>query len=275
MSGVSLGYLKGCGFMKIAVTGKGGVGKTTLAGILARIYAAGGYKVLAVDADPDSNLASALGFPDKVVDRIVPLSEMKDLIAQRTEAIPGVIGQMFKLNPRVDDIPEKYCVTHNGVKLLVMGTVKEGGMGCICPEHAFLKALMSHLLLSTNEILILDMEAGIEHLGRATAQTVDAFVVVVEPGKRSIQTLKAVKKLASDIGVETVFAVGNKIKNQEEKDFIIGSCGEIPVLGFMSYDEDVVCADRLGVSPYEQSSKKVREIKKIKAELESRLRTCG
>jgi len=258
--------------MRIAITGKGGTGKTTLAGVLARTYADDGYKVLAVDADPDSNLASALGFPDEIAEKIVPLSEMKDLIAQRTEAVPGVIGQMFKLNPRVDDIPEKYCITCKNVKLLVMGTVKEGGSGCICPEHAFLKALMSHLILMSNEVLILDMEAGIEHLGRATAQSVDAFVVVVEPGKRSIQTLKAVEKLARDIGIKNIFAVGNKIKKPEEEKFILDSCKDVPVIGFMSYDEDVVFADRMGVSPYEQSSKKVMEIRKIKKELESRLR---
>ncbi|MCR4430858.1 MAG: carbon monoxide dehydrogenase accessory protein CooC [Tepidanaerobacteraceae bacterium] len=261
--------------MRIAVTGKGGVGKTTLAGVLARSYADDGYKVLAVDADPDSNLASALGFPEEITEKIVPLSDMKDLIAQRTEAKPGAIGQMFKLNPRVDDIPEKYCVTHNNVTLLVMGTVKEGGMGCICPEHAFLKALMSHLILRTNEALILDMEAGIEHLGRATAQSVDAFLVVVEPGKRSIQTLKAVEKLARDIGIKNIFAVGNKIKSPEEETFILDSCGDIPVLGFMSHDENIMHADRLGVSPYERSRKIILEVKMIKEELESRLRTSG
>ncbi|HHW01485.1 MAG TPA: AAA family ATPase [Thermoanaerobacterales bacterium] len=258
--------------MKIAITGKGGAGKTTLAGILARIYAADGYKVLAVDADPDSNLASALGFPEEVMGKIVPISEMKDLIAQRTEAIPGLVGQMFKLNPRVEDIPQRYCVDHNGVKLLVMGTVKQGGTGCICPEHAFLKALMSHLLLCTNEVLIMDMEAGIEHLGRATAQAVDAFVVVVEPGRRSIQTLKSIKKLSEDIGVNKVFAVGNKIKTQEEKDFIINFSGDVPVLGFMSYDEKVVQADILGVSPYEKSQEKIREGMAIKEKLEKSLR---
>lgn len=258
--------------MKIAITGKGGAGKTTLAGILARIYAADGYKVLAIDADPDSNLASALGFPEEVMGKIVPISEMKDLIAQRTEAIPGLVGQMFKLNPRVEDIPQRYCVDHNGVKLLVMGTVKQGGTGCICPEHAFLRALMSHLLLCTNEVLIMDMEAGIEHLGRATAQAVDAFVVVVEPGRRSIQTLKSIKKLSEDIGVNKVFAVGNKIKSQKEKDFIINFSGDVPVLGFMSYDEKVVQADILGVSPYEKSQEKIREGTAIKEKLEKSLR---
>lgn len=257
--------------MKIAITGKGGVGKTTLAGILSRIYADDGYRVLAIDADPDSNLASALGFPDEVAEKIIPLAEMKDLIAQRTEAIPGLVGQMFKLNPRVADIPQKYCVVYDNVRLLVMGTVKQGGTGCICPEHAFLKALMSHLLISTNEVLILDMEAGIEHLGRATAQAVDAFIVVVEPGKRSIQTLESIRKLAGDIGVNTIFAVGNKIKDQDEKDFIINSCGDIPVLGFMSYDEKVVQADRFGVSPYEKSPEKIREIRSIKEKLEQNL----
>ncbi|TZE80889.1 AAA family ATPase [Calorimonas adulescens] len=259
--------------MRIAVTGKGGVGKTTLAGVLARTYADDGYKVLAVDADPDPNLASALGFPDEIVEKIVPLSQMRDLIAQRTEAIPGMVGQMFRLNPRVDDIPEKYCVTHNNVKLLVMGTVKEGGSGCTCPEHAFLKALMSHLILKANEVLILDMEAGIEHLGRATAKSVDAFLVVVEPGKRSIQTLKSIKKLARDIGIKNIFAVGNKIKSSDEKAFIIDSCDDIPVIGFLSYDENFIYADRLGVSPYEQSNKNVHEVKMIKEGLESRLKS--
>lgn len=250
--------------MKIAVTGKGGVGKTTFAGVLSKVLAEEGYKVLAVDADPDANLSLALGYPEEKISNITPLSEIKDIIAQRTEARPGIIGQMFKLNPKVDDIPEKYCIEHDGVKLLVMGTVKAGGSGCICPEHAFLRALMQHLLLGSQEALILDMEAGIEHLGRATADCVDAFIVVVEPGQRSIQTLKIIKKLAGDIGVKKIFAVGNKIRSQEEREFIIKACDDIPVLGFLSYDHDLIEADRLGQSPFNTCIHYTHEVKSIK-----------
>jgi len=253
--------------VKIAITGKGGVGKTTFAGVLSKVLAEEGYKVLAVDADPDANLSMALGFPEEKISNITPLSEIKDIIAQRTEARPGIIGQMFKLNPKVDDIPEKYCIEHDGVKLLVMGTVKAGGSGCICPEHAFLRALMQHLLLGSQEALILDMEAGIEHLGRATADCVDAFIVVVEPGQRSIQTLKIIKKLAGDIGVKKIFAVGNKIRSQEEREFIIKACDDIPVLGFLSYDPDLIEADRLGQTPYKTCIHYTHEVKSIKGNI--------
>lgn len=253
--------------MKIAITGKGGVGKTTFAGVLSKVLAAEGYKVLAVDADPDANLAMALGFPEEKASSITPLSEIKDIIAQRTEARPGVIGQMFKLNPKVDDIPEKYCIEHDGVKLLVMGTVKAGGSGCICPEHAFLRALMQHLLLDSQEALILDMEAGIEHMGRATADCVDAFIVVVEPGQRSIQTLKTIKKLAEDIGVKKIFAVGNKVRTREEEEFIRNACGDVPVLGFLSYDPDLIEADRCGETPFNKCILYTRQVEAIKNHL--------
>jgi len=254
--------------MKIAITGKGGVGKTTFAGTLSRIFAREGYRILAVDADPDANLASALGLPEHLLENITPLSKMKDIIAQRTEAVPGTFNKMFKLNPKVDDIPEKFCVEHEGVKLLTMGTVKMGGSGCICPEHAFLRALMQHLLLGMDEALIIDMEAGIEHLGRATADSVDAFIVVVEPGKRSIQTLKTIKKLALDIGVKTIAAVGNKIRSQDEQEFIIKECDEIPILGFLSYDPCLMKVDRMGKSPFDGCAEYTSEVSKTMIKIE-------
>lgn len=257
--------------MKIAITGKGGVGKTTFAGTLSRLYAKEGYKVLAVDADPDANLASALGLSEDQQANITPLSKMKDIIAQRTEAVAGTFNKMFKLNPKVDDIPEKFCIEHEGVRLLTMGTVKMGGSGCICPEHAFLRALMQHLLIGTREALIIDMEAGIEHLGRATADCVDAFIVVVEPGQRSIQTLKTIKKLAEDIGVKNIAAVGNKIMREDEKHFIIKACekDDIPVLGFLSHNSHLMEVDRMGRSPFDLCRDYTLEVTKIKAEIDN------
>lgn len=250
--------------MKIAITGKGGVGKTTFAGVLSKVLAEEGYGVLAVDADPDANLPMALGIPEEKLSSITPLSEIKDIIAKRTEAVPGVFGQMFKLNPKVDDIPEKYCIEHDGIKLLVMGTVKAGGSGCICPEHAFLRALMQHLLLTPQEALIMDMEAGIEHLGRATADCVDAFIVIAEPGQRSIQTLKTIKKLALDIGIQKIFVVGNKIRTNEEKSFIINACENISILGFLPYDAALIEADMQGKTPFNKSKCYTDEVRAIK-----------
>ena len=196
--------------MKIAITGKGGVGKTTFSSILSRMFAEDGYRVVAVDADPDANLALALGFPKEVYDSIVPISEMKNFVADRTASSVGSFGKMFKLNPKVDDIPENYCKEYNGVRLLTLGTVDSGGSGCVCPEHVLLKRLCSHLILQNKDVVVMDMEAGIEHLGRGTAESVDAFIVVVEPGERSLQTYRKVKKLGKDIGVKKIFVVDRK-----------------------------------------------------------------
>ena len=256
---------------KIAITGKGGVGKTTLAGLLSRIYAAEGHKVLAVDADPDANLASSLGFPEEVAARIVPIAEMKDLIEERTGAKPGTMGGMFKLNPRVDDIPDRFCARYNGVALLQMGTVKSGGGGCICPESVLLKQLMRHLLVQRQEYVILDMEAGIEHLGRGTAQSVDAMLVVVEPGRRSIQTAETVQRLAADLGLRRVYAVGCKVHGEAERDFLLENVRGLPILGFISYSSLIVEADLRGVSAYELDSGAVAEVSQIRDRLEELL----
>lgn len=258
--------------MKIAISGKGGVGKTTIAGTLARLYADKEYKVLAIDADPDANLASALGLSDKKVKEIVPLSAMKDLVEERTEAKPGTFGSFFKLNPKVDDIPEKFSFKIHGVKLLVMGPVEIGGSGCICPESALLKNLVKHLLLERDEIVIMDMEAGIEHLGRGTAEAVDALIIVVEPGQRSLQTAKSIYKLAKDIGVKRVFLVGNKIRNEAEARYLKESTKGIPYLGSVSESEKVRRADLEGKSPYKIDKDFVSEIDKLCLRLKEALK---
>lgn len=253
--------------MKIAITGKGGVGKTTFSSMLSRMFAEDGYRVVAVDADPDANLALGLGFPKEIYDSIEPISEMKKLVSDRTAAETGTFNKMFKLNPKVDDIPESFCKEYNGVKLLTLGTVDSGGSGCVCPEHVLLKRLCSHLILQNKDVVVMDMEAGIEHLGRGTASGVDAFIVVVEPGERSLQTYRKVKKLGTDIGVKKVFVVGNKIRNKEDEEFIIQNLEDGEILGFIYYNQDVIDSDRSSQSPYDTSYETKQEVKLIKDKL--------
>ena len=184
--------------MKIAVTGKGGVGKTTFSAVLARLFAEEGHCVLCADVDRDANLGLALGFTEEELAEIVPIAKMKGLINERTGIDPDGIGKFFKINPTVDDIPDRFARTKNGVKLLVLGTVDVAGAGCVCPENVILKQIISHLVIGRDDVVILDMEAGLEHLGRGTASMVDCFIAVVEPGARSIQTFHNVRRLAHD-----------------------------------------------------------------------------
>lgn len=255
---------------KIAISGKGGVGKTTLSGMLARQYAAEGVPVLAIDADPDANLASALGVPPELAANLVPIADMKELIEERTGAKPGTMGAYFRLNPKVDDLPERYALHHEGVRLMVMGTVDRGGGGCACPENVLLKTLMTHLVLQREDTVILDMEAGVEHLGRGTAANVDAMIVVVEPGQRSVQTAHQVARLARDLGIPRCFVVGSKVRNDRDREFIRNQVAPLPVLGFMSYSPAVAEADLEGRSPYgaaPQLEAEVQEIRRRLAEL--------
>ncbi|MFZ5820920.1 MAG: AAA family ATPase [Chloroflexota bacterium] len=239
--------------MKLAITGKGGVGKTTLTALLAQVYADRGRDVLAVDADPSPCLAGALGFPDELRAKLSPIAEMDALIEERTGAKPGTVGGFFTLNPRVDDLPERFSVTHRRVRLLEMGSVDLGGSGCICPESAMLKTLFTHLLFRKEDVLLLDMYAGVEHLGRATVDFVDAMIVVVEPTRRSLGTAAQIKKLANDIGLKKLYLVGNKVRNEDESNFLEAETPGMPVLGFLPADLKVQEADRLGIPVYDHA----------------------
>lgn len=253
--------------MKAAITGKGGVGKTTFAATLARLYADEGRTVLAADVDPDANLGLALGFSEEEVASIVPISKMRSLVEERTGA--NAANKFFKLNPRVDDIPDTYAKEVNGVKLLVMGTVDTGGAGCVCPEHVMLKAILSNLILRKDDVVIMDMEAGLEHLGRGTASCMDQFVVVVEPGLRSIQTYGQVKRLAADLGITNVRVVANKVRGDDDEQFIRSKVPEEDLLGFIHYNPEIIDADRRGVSPYDASRTALEEIRRIKMRMDN------
>jgi CO dehydrogenase maturation factor len=247
--------------MKIAISGKGGVGKTTLASLLSKIFAEAGYSVLAIDADPNSNLAATLGVPNP--DGITPISEMSALIEERTGAPPGKAGGIFRLNPKVDDLPEKYSLKYNGIRLMVMGRIKKGGTGCYCPENALLQALVTHLLLGRDEVVILDMEAGVEHLGRATAKAVDRLIVVVEPSRRSVETAQRIKRLAVEIGLHNIAIVGNKVRGESEREFLTSSLPDFEFLGFIPYDQAVVDADLANRPLFGSSPQVINEVRNI------------
>ena len=253
--------------MKIAVTGKGGVGKTTLSSTLCRLYAEEGRTVLAADVDPDANLGLALGFSEEEVNAIVPISKMRKLVEERTGA--NELNKFFKLNPQVEDIPDTYAKEINGVKLLVMGTVETGGSGCVCPEHVMLKALISNLVFRKDDVVVMDMEAGLEHLGRGTASCMDQFIVVIEPGARSIQTYGKVKELAADLGITRVRVVANKVRDAHDEEYIKARIPEEDLLGFIHYNAEVIDADRSGQSPYDHSAAAVEEIRAIKAKIDA------
>lgn len=251
--------------MKLAISGKGGVGKTTIAALLIRAFNDEGRQVLAIDADPDANLAAALGIPD--AESIVPISEMKALIEDRTGAKGGSMGAFFKLNPKVDDLPETLSVQMGGIRFMRLGGVNKGGAGCICPESTLLKALVTHILLARNEVVVMDMEAGIEHLGRGTASAMDKLIVVVEPGRRSLETAHNIRRLAEEIGLRKVFLVGNKVRGDADEAFLKENMTGMEWLGFFPYDERIIDADLQGSSPYDSDKAAKGEVLRMAAAL--------
>lgn len=253
--------------LKLAFGGKGGVGKTTVTALIARTIAAikNDTNVIAIDADPVANLAAGLGIDE--TQPITPVAELSDLIAERTGATPGTMGGFFTLNPKVDDIPERFSLERDGVKLLVMGTVQQGGSGCICPESTILKALMNHLVLGRKEIVVMDMEAGVEHLGRATSGSVDALVVVVNPGKRSRVAADKIRKLGRDIGIKNIVVLGNRVRSEQDKALIRDTMPDYDILGFLPELDEIVQCDRDGTRPFDDIQAIPAELREIAEKL--------
>lgn len=222
---------------KIAVTGKGGVGKSTITAALAVALKKKGKNVWVLDCDPDANLATVLGYPHP--EKLQPVAELKEIIKERTNAKGDGPAVFFKMNPQVDDIPSKFSVEHNGVHLMLMGKMKPAKGGCFCPENAFSKSLISHLLLKENEVVIMDMEAGIEHLSRGTASSVDVMLIVTEPSFSSIETAKRILTLAKQLNIKKVLIIANKIRNDEDRDFITTALYKEDVVLFIPYNTEL------------------------------------
>ena len=251
--------------VKIAVSGKGGVGKTFVAGVLAQFFGKKGLKVLAIDADPSPNLALTLGIPWDEANKIVPVSENSQLLESKTRTdYEGV----YRLSFTVDDIVEKFGVkSPYGLSLLVMGTVRSAGGGCTCPANAVIRALLRHLIVERDEAVVVDMEAGVEHMGRGTARHVDTMLIIADSSLKSLETAKKIYELATEVGIKNAFMVGNKVRNSSEGDLIqrFAAKNKMSVLDLIPYDEKVLRADREGEAPlkYAENSEGIATIQRI------------
>jgi len=258
---------------KIAIGGKGGVGKTTVSAIWAQLLAQEGLDVLAIDADPSTSLASAFGIASEQSPK--PLISMKELIAERTGTGKDAVGAYFRLNPKVSDLPEQYWRETNGVKLLVLGAITQAGGGCACPEGAFLKALLTHTILQREEIVLVDLAAGVEFMGRASVQGIDALVVVVEPGSRSIETAVNIAKMAKKLGIGCVGAIANKVTQAPQIDTIRSQLDDVILLGTLRYSRLLQEADLTRAPAFGADPEVTEELRKAKNGLAELLRKIG
>ena len=210
--------------MKIAISGKGGVGKTTIMALLAT-QLSGSKEVLVIDADPSPHMAQTLGFPN--IETITPIADMKKMIAERSGKTEG--SPFYNINPKIHDLPERFMLGSDNLKLMVLGAIQTGDKGCACAENTVLKRLLTKLLLDPYQIILLDMEAGVEHLGRGTIASVDHLLVVVNPSNSSIRTAVKIKKLSEDVGIENVSFIGNLVNDQGDVDFLLENLPESPI----------------------------------------------
>ena len=248
--------------VKIAIGGKGGVGKTTVCAVWAQLFAEDGFDVLAVDADPNANLCAAFGIPSEQSPE--PLIKMKQLIAERTGTGKDTVGAYFKLNPKVSDLPDKYQLKVDGLKVLVLGGITQAGAGCACPEGAFLKALLTHTILQRQEVVLVDLAAGPEFMGRASVQGIDALVVVVEPGSRSTKTAINIARMAKELGIKQVAAIVNKITDAGHVETIKSQLADMTILASIEYYPAVQEADLQRKAVFQTGPELVKKLRQAK-----------